>query len=331
MTKKLLLTGATGFTGKYIVDYAQKFGYDITAIIRLNSKTDFLKSCNVEILNLNQGLEEILQDYFQKNGNPDLVIHNAGLVRGSDALAMMRANYQFTKDFLEAMNRVGMRPEKFIYTSSIAAVGPDANDESALITEYKVPNPISNYGKSKLKAEEYLQSLADFPWIIARPTAIYGPGDGDMISVYRLAKKGINFRMTKNTQWLSFIFVEDFAKALFNIADSGETHEIYNISDGKDYTSSQLMSVILKAMNKKSFQILIPKFIADFIALLTEWNSKLTGKPAILSRDKLNELRAINWNVSNEKLMTETEIKTFISLEEGISKTYEWYRENGWI
>lgn len=331
MTKKLLLTGATGFTGRFILDIAQKLGYEVAVIIRPNSNTVFLKNRPVEILNLNQGLEEILLNYYKKNGNPNIVIHNAGLVRGADALAMIDTNYQFTKDFLEAIVKVGMRPEKFIYTSSIAAVGPEANDASAYITEYKIPNPITHYGKSKLKAEEYLQSLPDFPWIIARPTAIYGPGDGDMISVYKLAKNGINFRLTKKPQWLSFIFVEDFANALFSIANYGKIHEIYNISDGKDYTSNQLMNIILKLMNKKSIQILIPKFIANFMAFLAEWNSKLCSKSTILSRDKLNELRAINWKVSNEKLVKQTGIKTFISLEEGIYKTYNWYIENGWI
>ena len=81
-----------------------------------------------------------------------------------------------------------MMPDQFFLMSSLSALGPgdEINLKPIKIDDWPTPN--TSYGKSKLKAENYLKSFDDFPYIIIRPTGVYGPRDKDYLLMFKTIK-----------------------------------------------------------------------------------------------------------------------------------------------
>jgi len=333
--KTLLITGATGFTGHFIVDEAIAQNYKVIAAIRKNSRTEFLINRKVEIIQLTINdkklLSEELKSLKKKFGIPQLIIHNAGLTQALHKENYIETNAKNTENLIENLLENQMLPEKFIFTSSIAAAGPGNKSTMEFITENKVENPVTYYGKSKLMAEKIIKKYNALPWIIVRPTAIYGPGDKNSLLIYKSIKRGLEFFAINRSQKLTFVYVEDFAKAILQVANSNKIRETYNLSDGKVYAVSEFNSLIKCTLESKTVKIAFPKIILKCIALFSEIFSKVSGNISILSRDKLNELTATNWKCDSSKIQQEIGFNAITDLKSGISKTAKWYKENGWI
>ena len=332
--KSLILTGATGFTGRFLVKEALKRNYKITALVRASSNTDFLRENGISILVVDfsdkEALSKILNELKNKIGKPSLIIHNAGVTKALRKSEYELNNTVFTENFVEALRRADFIPERFIYTSSIAALGPGNPETLKPIAEEGDYHPVTYYGKSKKSTELYLKTKSDFPWIIIRPTAVYGPGDGDTLKLFKSIKNGFEISITKNVQHLSFIYVEDMAKAYFEVAGNSQFNEIYNLSDGNFYTQKQLSNYIEKAMNKKPVKLTISPFLLKTVAVISELGNRVSGKVSILTRDKVNELIKTNWKTDSSKIQS-LGFHAETNLETGIYKTYNWYKEHGWI
>lgn len=327
MPKKLIITGATGFTGYHILKMAVEKGYAVTALVRNPIKAKFPEAWQITIISLRGDLLNVFQNYLDEFGSPDIFIHNAGLVRGCNEKLMYNSNVKLTEEIIDAIKKSELKPKKFLFTSSLAAVGPGSETGLVPIEEDCIPNPVTIYGKSKLEAEKILKAQSELPWLIIRPTAIYGPGDKDGLSIYRLISKGLSIRLTGKKQQLSFLYVEDFANAIFALAESNYIHKIYFLSDDETYFTRDWLNIIESCMRRKTLKLIIPSFASWLIALLSE----IKGENSIISRDKLKELKANNWSVKVEKVKTDLGWTPKIKLKDGVELTYKWYKENGWI
>jgi nucleoside-diphosphate-sugar epimerase len=235
---KILITGASGFIGGFLVEEALARGHRVVAGIRATSPTEHLRKVGVPLAVMDFSDPDLLQrnvgEQLREHGRFDIVIHNAGITRARQPADFFRVNDTQTRNFAAAFIRAGAIPGKFVYISSLAAHGPSPPHGRAV--ESGTASPVTAYGKSKLAAELHLAARKEFPALILRPAAVYGPRDKDFLQVYRIIRRGIVPYLGSRSQQLSMIHVEDLARAVLDAAEKAAAGATYFISDGQDYT-----------------------------------------------------------------------------------------------
>ena len=331
--KKILVTGASGFIGSALIDEGLKRGHEMVAGIRKTSSRKYLVDDRIKFLDLDfadqEKLRVQLKDFSNQHGRIDCIIHNAGVTKAKKIQDYFTINFQYTKNLLNALIRNGDIPEKFIYMSSLAAKGPGMT--SAPIKHSDESKPVTVYGKSKLESENYLRSIPGFPYIIIRPTAVYGPRDRDIFILLKILNRNFEPYIGLGRQVLSFIYIKDLARAIFLSLESAHQQKEYLVSDGSIYDSSEFNSIAKKHLKKKTISITVPGAILKPIAYTTETIAAMFGTVATFNRDRLREFEARNWAVDIEPLQNETGFKAEYNLETGLKETIEWYKEHGWL
>ena len=176
---KILVTGASGFIGSYIVEEALRQGMETWAAVRPSSSRKYLQDERIHFINLNLSSKEEL--ISQLDGQEfDYVVHAAGATKCLHAEDFYRVNTEGTKNLVGALIALKMPIKRFVFVSSLSIFGAIREEQPYQeITEHDTPHPNTAYGKSKWEAEKYLDSLGiQFPYIILRPTGVYGPRDG---------------------------------------------------------------------------------------------------------------------------------------------------------
>jgi len=332
--KKILITGASGFVGGFLVDEALKRNYEVFAGVRNTSNRSYLSDPQIKFfesgLSDKQLLKESLKHYKEVNGKFDYLIHNAGVTKTCRKDGFDTINFQYTKNLIEALIETDCVPDKFIYISSLAAYGP--GDEKSLkpIKDSDTPRPISLYGKSKLKAEKYIKSVENFPYLIFRPTGVYGPREKDYYLSYKMIAKGFETYIGTSQQHITFIYVKDLTRLLFDSLESAVTRKSYFVTDLKKYTTKEFNTIIKRILNKKTIGIVFPKGIIKIIALISEKLSCVfLAKVPTLNTEKFKEISCINWLCDSNELVKDFAYKPEYNLERGIAESIAWYKKEG--
>lgn len=329
MSKKLLITGASGFLGYHLVEEAIKQGYEVTAAIRNNSPTEQLKKFPILFTSLNYEDQRALLKNLTDN-NYDYIIHAAGATKANHPEDYELVNAQYTQNLAQAAVAYGAQLKKFVFISSLAAVGPISTN-SETITEKTVSKPVTPYGKSKLLAEVYLAAFNTLPLITLRPTAIYGPMERDILLMIKAINRGWELYIGRIDQLLSFVHVKDVALASLSALDSPIQRGTYNLSDGHGYSRYALTALLKNLLNKRTIQIHLPVSLVKIIASVMEIVYSFNKKKPALNREKLAELTAQNWVCSIEALKNDIGYTPYYALENGMKDTLEWYKLNKWI
>ena len=179
MSMKILITGAGGFIGGFIVEEALSRGYETWAGVRKTTSREHLSDPAIRFIDFNYGNKKILTDQLLSHkgeyGAWDYIVYNLGVTKCKNPDDFDRINYGFVKNFTEALVETEMVPKQFIMTSSLGAWGVGDEKNFTPIRPTDTPHPNTRYGKSKLKAERHLESLEGFPYVVMRPTGVYGP------------------------------------------------------------------------------------------------------------------------------------------------------------
>ena len=331
--KKILITGASGFIGSSLVDEGLKRGYEMVAGIRSSSSRKYLSDERIKFIELDftdeKKLEQQLSDFIKKHGKFDYVIHNAGITKAKKIQDYFTVNFQYTKNLADAFVKSNNVPGKFVYMSSLAAYGPGETQEP--IRHSDTPKPVTSYGKSKLESENYLRSLSGFPYIIIRPTAVYGPRDKDIFILIKMLNRNFEAYIGFGRQVLSFVHVKDLVRAIYLTIESPHKQKEYFVSDGSIYDSKMFNSTAKKYLKKKTIAITIPTSVVKPIAFTVEKFAALFGAIATINRERLKEFEARNWSVDISPLQSDTGFKADYNLENGLKETIEWYKTNGWL
>lgn len=327
--KKIFITGATGFIGKHIVQKAILQGYEVYAFVRAYSDLTHLRGAHLLFGDITdkESIMTALLDLRVNNIGIDYVIHAAALTKSNDKKAFFKTNLVGTQNLIEVFRVLNMRPERIVFLSSLAACGPGKIGSTIQITD---TNPVTFYGKSKLQAEPVIKD-SNLPYVIIRPTAVYGPGEKDLFTVFKFINRSINPLLGNRPQELTFIYVDDLVKLVMDALSTEVINETYFATDGKIYTRKDLTLAISKALNKQPIDLIVPLPLVKGIAYITQTLNKLLGTPGQLNLDKYNELVAESWNCNLEPTLVNMGFESKHDLYSGINKTVQWYKQNKWI
>ena len=332
MKKNVLITGASGFIGSYLVETALRKGYNTIAAVRPSSNKQYLKDPAIHFLEFDftsdQTLDHAIREFVFRFGKIDYVIHNAGVTRANKNEAYDQVNCDNTKRLVHALQRNSQVPDKFVLISSLAAYGPAKNAAPVKATDPK--EPLTAYGRSKLKAENYLYSLKDFPFVIINPTAVYGPKDKDVFFLINSIQKGFEVYIGNKGQLLSFVHAADLAAAIFIAMESDAVSKNFLVSDRQVYTSQAFNQQIKSILQKKTWPIVMPLAVVRTVAVFAEMVGAITGKVPILNRERLKEFEAPNWAVDSSEIDFLGYHPKF-NLETGLNDAIGWYKEQGWL
>jgi nucleoside-diphosphate-sugar epimerase len=334
---KILITGASGFVGSHLVDAALANGYETYAGVRASSSRTYLQDPRIHFIDLPLAdagkLTETLRQFKATHGAFDYVIHVAGIISATDRSQFERINFCFTKHLADALIAAEMTPKKFIYISSLSSFGPGDGISQRPIRHDDMPRPNTAYGQSKLKAEEYLFSLPAFPFIIMRPTGIYGPRDKGYLAYIKIVNNGFVPFLGRRPQYITFIHVRDLAKATFAACVSPLSRRAYFVADNEVYTTKEYAAIIKKQLGKKrlvsvSFPLWFVKMTFYTIDRLYGWIGRT---PASINADKYNILCARSWICDTEPLRTDLHFTPDYRLDEAIKEVIDTYRRDGWL
>lgn len=335
-TSNLIITGASGFVGSFLVEKSLEENLRTWAAIRKSSSKEFLQDKRINFIDLDytnkNKLTSQLRDFKLQNGKINYLIHNAGVTKAIDSNDFDKVNFEYTRNLIDALIDADCIPDKFILISSLSAFGMGDEINYTPIRLNDTPNPNTAYGISKLKAEQYLESKINFPYIILRPTGVYGPREKDYFLMLKTVKSGLDVGAGFQPQHLTFIYVKDLADAVFLALKSPIQQNAYFVADGDVYTDKEYTALVKKVLNKKHvLSLKIPLFVLKGISSIAEQISKLTKKPYTLNRDKFKIMKQRNWECDIEPLKRDLGFCPKYNLEKGLQESVEWYKENGWL
>lgn len=357
---KILITGASGFIGSHLVDYALAQGFEVYAGIRKSSSRRYLQDPRIRFTLLTMENEAVLREqlkaFRQEHGKWDYIIHAAGITKSRRKADFDKVNFEDTRRLVESLTTLDMVPRQFIYISSLSIFGPireevvsahpvqaQGGGETASRVALKTsvyhpiepqdsPEPNTLYGDSKVLAEDYLKGLSGFPWIIFRPTGVYGPRERDYYLMAKSIKQHVDVSVGFMPQEITFIYVKDLVRAIFLAIEKSIVHRAYFVSDGNVYSSRAFSDLLQKELQiRRVIHIKLPLCALKVVSLLAEKWAALCGKSSTLNSDKYKIMKQRNWQCDIRPLIEETGFRPRYPLERGVKETVAWYKQEKWL
>jgi dihydroflavonol-4-reductase len=323
-----VVTGANGFVGSHLVDYLLTKNFEVRCIVRKSSNLRWLENKNVIVFDCGlfdkEGLREVFKD-------ANFIFHVAGVVKAKDEVGYFRGNVEATKVLLEVAKEMKKSIRKFLVVSSQTVSGPSSNGKP--VNEETECKPMTTYARSKLKQEQVTLSYKDiFPVTICRAPAIYGERDTEIFIYFQVFNKGLTTMIGFGKKELSLLHVADLVEGLYLAAISEKADgEIYFISSEKFYTWDEVGEITSRVLNKKAFRIRLPHFIVFTVAAFAQFFAMFSSKPATLNIEKAKDLTQGYWTCDTSKAIRVLGYRQKVSIEEGIKRTCDWYKELKWI
>jgi nucleoside-diphosphate-sugar epimerase len=319
---KVLVTGGTGFIGSHLVEELIRQGYNVSCLIRSRSRLFWIEGFPVNLIEGDCRAVEPLKDLI---GDFDYIFHLAGITKTSSAAEFYCTNSKGTSDFVGMVVRHNSRIKRFVHLSTLAAAGP-CKDGIPADTSSE-PEPVSDYGKSKLEGEQCVLGYKDdIPVTVIRPPAVYGPRDKDMYVIFKMIQHGLFPHWGES--YYSMIYVEDLVRAIIDSATTDKTiGKTYYLSDLNVYSNCNIADTIAEELNCHYLKIRVPKFLMHPIAGISE---KIL-KHSIINLDKIRELNYSHWVCNSDDAMKDFDFDPKVCLKEGIKWTANWYKIHKWL
>ena len=328
--KKILVVGAGGFIGGFIAREALRRGYDTTVAVRESTSRRYLDDERLKFAILDYEDRSQIREVLTKVADGtkwDYIIYNLGATKCANFRDFNRINFEYLRTFTEALKDGDLTPEKFLYVSSLSALGPGDERNYTPMDNKMAPHPNTRYGLSKIKAETYLETHPEIPWVIFRPTGVYGPHERDYLMMIKSIDKGVDFGVGFRRQMLTFIYVEDLVEAMFQALEAKvTTHKKYIISEDRAYSQKEFRDMVVKLLNKRvCVPIKLPLWLTYIASFIAEKYGVATLKPSTLNRDKYKIMKQRNWNCDIEDARRDFGFSPKFSLERGLGETVKAY------
>lgn len=277
-------------------------GFRVRALVRNRDRATDLEQHGVELV------EGELKDpaaLAQLLAGSRGVIHAAGVVRGGSQQAFDAVNVEGTAALVDALHRL-TSPPRLLLVSSLAAREPR----------------LSWYAGSKRAAETLLERESGLDWVILRPPAVYGPGDREMLPVFRLMSRGIATVPGAPEARLSLIHVDDLVSAMITcLCADGTRHRVLTLCDGKQggYDWREIARIAGTVWGRRVHTWRVPAWLLDTVAVTNLRLAGITGRAPMLTPAKLRELRHRDWVVDNANITATTGWEPSIGLRRGLT------------
>jgi nucleoside-diphosphate-sugar epimerase len=257
-------------------------------------------------------------------GEFQYVFHLAGATKAPCEKDFYHANAVCTENLVRAVAG-SPRLERFVYLSSLAAIGP--GEPGRPVDENTPARPVSSYGRSKLEGERaVLAYKGSIPVTILRPPAVYGPRDTDFLVMFKMIRKG--FFPYWGKCYYSLLYVEDLVAGVISAAEKKEAAGgTFFLCDDIVYTNEQIAEEISAAIGVKALRIRLPRAFLPALGFL----GQKIDKRGIINGDRVNDFRYSNWTCDAAGAKKELGFHSQITLREGIKWTADWYRIHRWL
>lgn len=299
------LTGATGFLGGSVLEQLVGDRQEVRALTRRPQPE-------------RTGVTWIAGDLSDATALADLVvgssavIHVAGAINAPDRAAFAAANRDGTDLLVKAAQAAGV--SRFVLVSSLSAREPC----------------LSDYGWSKREGELVVER-SDLNWTIVRPPAIYGPGDREMLEMFRMAARGLVLLPPAGR--LSVIHADDLARLLVLLAgdrSNSSPGATYEVDDGTPggFTHVGFAHALGRAVGRRARILSLPRFSMMLAARI---DGLVRGKGAKLTIDRARYFCHPDWVVAPERQVPSSLWSPEIGADEGLTATASGYRTKGWL
>lgn len=293
---RICITGATGFVGLNLITYLSEAGFEITTI-------DMRKDYDVEELN-----------------KAEAIIHLAGMAHDlknvNNADSYYTANTELTKKIFNEFK--ASKASVFVTLSSVKAVRDTLFEE--ILTENMPPLPQTDYGKSKLLAEQYIfdqKNQAGKRVYVLRPCMIHGPGNkGNLNLLFAIVRKGIPYPLAAFNNKRSVLSIENLCFVIQELIVRNDIASgIYNVADDIAISTNRIVEIMSETMSKKPNLLFLNKTLVKTLAKLGDFFY------LPLNTERLKKLTE-NYIVSNEKLKMALCKPLPVNSEDGLRKTF---------
>lgn len=294
------ITGGTGFVGSRLIDLALEAGHQVRALTRREQPA----RDGVTWVRGDLDATEALADLCS---GADAVIHVAGVVNAPDREGFAHGNITGTANMLAAAKGAGVR--RFVHVSSLAGREPQ----------------LSAYGWSKREADALVKA-SGLDWTIVRPPAIYGPGDLEMLELFRVARFGLALLPPGGR--ISVIEVSDLGRLLLALAATDTFSGEIDPDDGRagGWTHPEFAHAIGRAVGRRVLALSLPKAV---LMLGARVDRLLRGKRAKLTPDRVSYFCHPDWVADPANRAPTNLWAPQVETEAGLAETARWYRAKG--
>jgi len=300
---RIAVTGGTGFVGSHVIDAALAAGHEVKALTRRDQPPrDRLEWIAGDLAD-RTAVHQLVQD-------SDAVIHVAGVVNAPDAAGFEAGNVAGTLAMLAAATAGGAR--RFVHVSSLAAREPQ----------------LSLYGASKARAEELVES-SGLDWAIVRPPAVYGPGDKEMLELFKMAKRGVVLLPPAGR--ISLIHVEDLARLLLSLTARGSPKKlVIEPDDGTPdgWSHKEFAKALGTAVGRRNVSLSAPR---PLLRLAARIDRLVRRDRAKLTPDRAAYFSHPDWVVTSDRFPPPELWHPRIETHQGLAATAKWYTGQGWL
>jgi len=326
---EVLVTGATGFIGSFVAEYFASKGYSVRCTVRRTSNLRWVENKGFKLYYSNFDTPESLREAVE---GVELVLHIAGTIAAKDYNGYLKGNRDSTYNLLRACEMFNPKIRKFLYVSSLTAVGP-AKSLSEPVDETSECVPITKYGQSKLEGEKEVLNFKNlFPVTIVRLPAIYGPRDTALLDMFKVVYKGIAPLVGFNKKYLSLLYCDDAVEGIYLAATSSNSSgEIFFITSEVFYTWEELIDCMIEVSGRNALKVRIPEFLVYTAGFISEMFGKMNGKVPVFNVEKARDFVQDYWICSPQKAISKLGFRQKVQPKDGFKVTFEWYLKNGWI
>lgn len=311
MAPLVAITGATGFLGRHVTRHFIDKGWRVRLLASRDLRLDH-GSTPVELVPGRLGDDKALSDLVRE---ADVVVHIAGLTKAAPLNEFAEVNTHGTARLVETV--AAQNPSaRFILVSTMAARNPH----------------LSPYANSKRGAEQVVSKTLNDP-VILRPCAIYGPGDKEILDLFKACRLPVQPMLNGKNARVCMVHVADVADAITTTAtsllSSNPLSGVYEVTDQiiEGYSWRELIETACHACGVKSRPFVVPRQIIQALGYLGDIKTSLFNSATMLTSHKTKEILHEDWSSSKEMQLPSNFWQSNTDLSNGFKDTVVWYRD----
>ncbi len=324
----VLVTGASGFIGRHLVDELLRRGCEVHAQLRDTSDSQGIDPARVQVHRLDLTRDFDLRDCLSR---VEYIFHCAGVTKGRTREEYFRINARACESFYAHCVRHARRLRGVVHLSSLAAVGP-AELETP-VNETVACRPVTHYGQSKFAGEAVaLQYAASLPLIVLRPPVVYGPRERNFFTFLRWIRRGWNLQIGTRRRALSLIYVHDLVRAMVEAARHPiDGENVFFITDGQVYDWERVSGTAADLLNIRPRSLTIPEWALPVLAMASEAQALFHSGAPLLDRQRMIDLRQSAWTAAPQRFFDRYQFRPQYDLKSGLAESLDWYKKHRWL